>query len=321
MKKIIMINLIFKITFFFTFFIISNLYTKVSLANIVVISYESFNNKDFNIKTINDHIKILTSKKYFIYSTNNIVNLLNNSESLPDYSVAIIISSNNKQIVESIWPIFSKASLAFTLFIDPYVINSDKTYMSWDDINKLKNNGVEIGIRSSPKSIINDINLYKNKLKIDPSYYLYKEGIWSEKVIKILNNNNIKIAFTDNSGPISKNMEKYKLSRFNVAGKFSGVERFKTVLDTLPLELTDILPHGNTILNNPPLYGFTLLDEKHIPQCYTSNKNEADVTLINKNRVEVRTRVFLGTKARINCVSKNANNRLLWHGSLYWISK
>ena len=99
------------------------------------------------------------------------------------------------------------------------------------------------------------------------------------------------------------------------------LNRFKTVLDTLPLELTDILPHGNTILNNPPLYGFTLIDEQHIPQCYTSNKNKADVTLINKNRVEVRTKVFLGTKARINCVSKNANNRLLWHGSLYWISK
>ena len=193
--------------------------------------------------------------------------------------------------------------------------------MSWDDINTLKNNGVEIGVRSSPKNIINDINLYKNKLKIDPSYYLYKEGIWSEKVIKILDNNNIKIAFTDNSGPISKNMQKYKLSRFNVAGKFSGVERFKTVLDTLPLEISDILPQGNTILNNPPVYGFTLIDKKHIPQCYTNNKNKADVTLINKNRVEVRTKVFLASKARINCVSKNANNRLLWHGSLYWISK
>ena len=73
-----MISLIFKITFFFTFFFISNLYTKVTLANIVVISYESFNNKDFNIKTINDHINILTKNKYFIFSTNNIINLLNN---------------------------------------------------------------------------------------------------------------------------------------------------------------------------------------------------------------------------------------------------
>ena len=316
-----MISLIFKITFFFTFFFISNLYTKVTLANIVVISYESFNNKDFNIKTINDHIHILTKKKYFIFSTNNIINLLNNSESLPDYSVAIVISSNNKQIIDSIWPIFSKASLAFTLFIDPYLINRDKTYMSWDDINKLKNNGIEIGIRSSSRNIINDINLYKNKLNIDPVSYLYKEGIWSKKVIEILANNNIKIAFTDNSGPISKNMEKYKLSRFNVSGKFSNTERLKTVLDALPLEVTDILPQENTIINNPPLYGFTLTDEKNIPQCYTNNKNKADVIIINKNRVEVRTKFFSGSKARINCVSKNADDRLLWHGSLYWVRK
>lgn len=316
-----MISLIFKITFFFTFFFISNLYTKVTLANIVVISYESFNNKDFNIKTINDHINILTKNKYFIFSTNNIINLLNNSESLPDYSVAIVISSNNKQIIDSIWPILSKASLAFTLFIDPYLINRDKTYMSWDDINKLKNNGIEIGIRSSSRNIINDINLYKNKLNIDPVSYIYKEGIWSKKVIEILDNNNIKIAFTDNSGPISKNMEKYKLSRFNVSGKFSNTERLKTVLDALPLEVTDILPQENTIIDNPPLYGFTLTDEKNIPQCYTNNKNKADVIIINKNRVEVRTKFFSGSKARINCVSKNANNRLLWHGSLYWVRK
>jgi len=316
-----MISLIFKITFFFTFFFISNLYTKVTLANIVVISYESFNNKDFNIKTINDHINILTKNKYFIFSTNNIINLLNNSESLPDYSVAIVISSNNKQIIDSIWPILSKASLAFTLFIDPYLINRDKTYMSWDDINILKNNGIEIGIRSSSKNIINNMNLYKNKLNIDPVSYLYKEGIWSKKVIEILANNNIKIAFTDNSGPISKNMEKYKLSRFNVSGKFSNTERLKTVLDALPLEVTDILPQENTIIDNPPLYGFTLTDEKNIPQCYTNNKNKADVIIINKNRVEVRTKFFSGSKARINCVSKNANNRLLWHGSLYWVRK
>ena len=266
-------------------------------------------------------LNILTKKKYFIFSTNNIVNLINNSESLPDYSVAIVISSNNKQIIDSIWPILSKASLAFTLFIDPYLINRDKTYMSWDDLNKLKNNGIEIGIRSSSKNIINDINLYKNKLNSDPVSYLYKEGIWSKKVIEILANNNIKIAFTDNSGPISKNMEKYKLSRFNVSGKFSNTERLKTVLDALPLEVTDILPQENTIIDNPPLYGFTLTDEKNIPQCYTNNKNKADVIIINKNRVEVRTKFFSGSKARINCVSKNANNRLLWHGSLYWVRK
>ena len=106
-----------------------------------------------------------------------------------------------------------------------------------------------------------------------------------------------------------------------MARKFSNNERLKTVLETLPLEITNILPDGNKLIDNPPLYGFTLINEKQIPKCYTNNENKAEVNLIGKNRIEVRTKVFLGSKARINCVSKNANNRLTWHGSLYWVNE
>jgi hypothetical protein len=316
-----MIKLLFKITAFIYFLYINNFYTKVSFANIVVISYENFNNENLNVETVKNHIKILTKEKYFIFPTHNIIDLLTKSKTLPNYSVAITISSNKKQMITKIWPIFAKASLPFTLFIDPYVINKNNAYMSWKDINVLKNNGVEIGIRSSPKNIIKNINLYKNKLNINPTSYIYKKGIWSEEEISKLESNNIKIAFTDNSGPISKHMYKYRLPRFNVASKFSHNNRLETILDTLPLEVRDILPQGNTIKNNPPLYGFTLINEKHLPVCYTNNKNKAAVSIINKNRVEVRTREFLGSKVRINCISKNSNNRLLWHGSLYWINK
>jgi hypothetical protein len=316
-----MINLILKITIFILFLYINILYAKVSFANIVVISYESYNNENLNIEAINDHISILAKEKYFIFSTNIIAGLLTDSKILPDYSVAVIISSNKKQIINSIWPLFAKASLQFTLFIDPHLINKDKNYMSWDDIKILQNNGLEIGIRSSPNNISKEIILYKKKLNIEPITYLYKKGIWSENEIQILNKHNIKIAFTDNSGPISKKMGRYKLPRFNVSGKFSDTKRLQTVLETLPLEITDILPQGNTIINNPPLYGFTLINGSHIPTCYTNNNNKAEVSVINKNRVEVRTKQFNGLKARINCVSKDSNNRLLWHGSLYWSDK
>jgi len=316
-----MLNIILKITILNFFFYFSNVYTKISFANIVIISYENYNEEDFKIGSIIEHIKILTKKKYFIYPVNEITNLLNYTKSLPDYSYGLTIASNKKQIIKDIWPIFSKASLPFTLFIDPQNIDRNKSYMSWNDINILKNNGVEIGIRSSPKRILKDISLYKSKLNIDPVSYLYRRGIWSEDEIEILNNNDIKIAFTDNSGPISQTMNKYKLPRFNVSGKFSNNERLKTVLETLPLEITNILPDGNKLIDNPPLYGFTLINEKQIPKCYTNNKNKAVVNLIGKNRIEVRTKVFLGSKARINCVSKNANNRLTWHGSLYWVNE
>jgi hypothetical protein len=312
-------SLIFKIISFTTFLYLSSFITKITQANIVVIAYDNFSSKDLNLDIIDKHIKILNNKKYYVLTTNNIMGDALSSITLPDYSVAITITSNRKEIINNIWPSFAKASLPFTLFIDPHLISHDNN-MSWKDIKTLHNNGIEIGIRGTPKNIKNAIKLYKINLLIDPISYQYKLGIWSLEEIQLLKENNIKIAFGDKSGPVSLKMNRYKLPRFNISGKFSGIERLKTVLDTLPLEVSNILPAKNTLDNNPPSYGFTLLNKNQIPNCYTNNNNEAEIIIINNYRIEVRTKKFNGLKARINCISKDENNRLLWHGSLYWVN-
>jgi len=313
-------NFILKITFFITFLYISNFITKVSLGNIVVISYENTTNEKFDIGMFKEHIKILKQDKYYILSTNNIINAMLSTKILPNYSVAITVASNKIQIINTVWPILAKQSLPFTLFIEPNLIGNKKN-MSWNDINILHNNGVEIGIKGTPNNIKNSINLFKNNMSTKPSSYLYKLGIWSDKEIKILKENDIKIAFGDNSGPVSFKMNMYKLPRFNISGKFSNIKRLKTVLNSLPLEVSDVLPLNNTLNNNPPLYGFTLLNKNHKPNCYTNNNDKVEVIVLNETRIEVRSKKFTGSKARINCISLDSNNRLLWHGSLYWVHK
>ena len=66
-------NIILKITFFISLFYFSSLITKLSLANIVVIAYENFSNKDLNLNILNEHIEILNNKKYYVLTTNNII--------------------------------------------------------------------------------------------------------------------------------------------------------------------------------------------------------------------------------------------------------
>ena len=312
-------NLILRIISFTTLFYLSNFITKITQADIVVIAYENFSTKDLNLDIIDEHIKLLNNEKYYVLTTNNIIDAALTSKILPDYSVAITITSNKKQIISDFWPSLAKASLPFTLFIEPHLININNN-MTWENIKTLHNNGIEIGIIGTPINIKNSIKIYKKNLSIEPISYQYKLGIWSQEEIKILKENNIKIAFGDRSGPVSLNMDIYKLPRFNISGKFSNIERLKTVLDALPLEVINILPDNNTLGNNPPLYGFTLLNKKQIPNCYTNNNNQAEVIIVNNNRIEVRTKKFNGKKARINCIAKNANNRLLWHGSLYWVN-
>ena len=47
-----MFNIILKITILNFFFFFSNVYTKISFANIVIISYENYNEEDFNLASI-----------------------------------------------------------------------------------------------------------------------------------------------------------------------------------------------------------------------------------------------------------------------------
>ena len=132
-------NFILKITFCITLLYISNFITKVSLGNIVVISYENTTNEEFNIDMFKEHITILKQDKYYILSTNNIINAMLSTKILPNYSVAITIASNKLQIINTVWPILAKQSLPFTLFIEPNLIGNKKN-MSWNDINILHNN-------------------------------------------------------------------------------------------------------------------------------------------------------------------------------------
>ena len=298
---------------------LSSFITKITQANIVVLAYDNLSREDLNLDMIQKHIKILNNKKYYVHTTNSIISAALSLITLPDYSVAITITSNKKGIINNIWPLLAKASLPFTLFIDPHLISNNNN-MSWKDIKTLNNNGIEIGIRGTPNNIKSAIKLYKSSLSIDPTTYQYKLGIWSKEEIQILKENNIKMAFGDRAGPVSPKRNIYKLPRFNISGKFSDTERLKIVLDTLPLEISNILPVSNILVNNPPLYGFNLFKKNQIPNCYTNNNNQAEVFILNNDRIEVRTKKFNGSKARINCISKDANNRLLWHGSLYWVN-
>jgi hypothetical protein len=124
-------NIILKITFFIFLFYFSSLITKLCLANIVVISYENFSNKDLNFSMLNEHIKILNNKKYYVLTTNNIIDAAISSKILPNYAVAITITSNKKQIINNVWPLLSKKSLPFTLFIDPHLISNSDNNMTW----------------------------------------------------------------------------------------------------------------------------------------------------------------------------------------------
>ena len=127
-------NLVLKIISFTTFFFLSNFITKIAQADIVVIAYDNFSSESFNLEIIDKHIKLLIDKKYYVLTTSSIIEAAAVSQVLPNYSIAITITSNDKQIINNIWPSLARASLPFTLFIDPHLINNNNN-MSWKELS------------------------------------------------------------------------------------------------------------------------------------------------------------------------------------------
>ena len=94
-------SLLVKAIYLITCFYLSNFIIKAAQADIVVVAYDNFSNKGFDLEVIDKHIKLLNNKKYYVLSTNTIIDAISSTKILPNYSVAITITSNKKQIINA----------------------------------------------------------------------------------------------------------------------------------------------------------------------------------------------------------------------------
>ena len=64
-------SLLVKAIYLITCFYLSNFIIKVAQADIVVVAYDNFSNKGFDLEVIDKHIKLLNNNKYYVLSTKN----------------------------------------------------------------------------------------------------------------------------------------------------------------------------------------------------------------------------------------------------------
>ena len=92
------------------------------------------------------------------------------------------------------------------------------------------------------ESILNAQEEIKKNLDILPSIFSYPYGENSIKTKFILKNIGFKLAFTQNSGPISIYSDPYFLPRFPINSEFGSMQRFKMLINTKPLGIFNFSP-------------------------------------------------------------------------------
>ena len=289
------------------------------------------------IDQLNDHINELTKDKYNILSLDYIVDTIINDGDLPDNTIGISIDDADKSFFDVGWPLFKKNSIPVTLFVTTGTIaNNNKSYLNWDQIRKLKSEGVTIGAHSHTHAHMPDLNIEEIRKEIElsnkiflkelgeiPTLFAYPYGETNIEIIDLIKEYKFKVAFGQHSGIINETSNMYYLPRFSLNEKYGEIDRVKFAASSKGLGVYDFIPVNQTITENPPFIGFSLLDEKltNSLNCFIFDmKGQVDREIYKFNeRIEIRlSRELSKGRSRMNCTAKDSNGDWRWFGHQFY---
>ena len=327
---------------FFNFIMISLAYSSNIKNSATVFMYHKFGVSKYpstsvTIEQLKDHIAEIKKDKYNILTLDFIVDTIINDGDLPDNTVGISIDDADKSFLEVGWPLFKENNIPVTLFVTTGTItNNNKSYLNWDQIRMLKNEGVVIGAHSHTHAHMPDLKIEDIRKEIElsnkiflkelgeiPSLFAYPYGETNSEIIKLIKEYKFKVAFGQHSGIINETSNMYYLPRFSLNEKYGEIERVKFAASSKGLGVYDFIPTNPTINDNPPFIGFSLLDDKlsNSLNCFIFDMNgqvEREIYKFNE-RVEIRlSRELSKGRSRINCTAKDTNGYWRWFGHQFY---
>jgi len=237
------------------------------------------------------------------------------------------------------WPILKKDKIPFILFVSTEAVGKNG-YMSWEEIIEIsKEDLVFIGNHSHSheylvkykfeefeEDILKSIELFEKNLGFNSKFFSYPFGEYSLEQKKYISNN-FDYAFGQHSGVIDLNKDKYELPRFPINEKYGDLERFKFLINLLPIQYKNIIPEEKFLLNvnNPPELVIEFFnDQPNIDKinCFSNEGGEWKNSQLKykKNKIEVIFKEkFLPRRGRINC-SMQDKDGWRWFGSQFTLN-
>ena len=247
--------------------------------------------------------------------------------------ILITIDDGFESFYLEAWPHLKKNKIPFILFISTEPVGK-KGYMTWDQIKEIEiEKFVFIGHHSHTHNylidgthdiFIEDIKkankIFLKELGYIPNLFSYPFGEYS-KFMRDYISQNFDYAFGQHSGVIDVNKDKFELPRFPINENYGDLKRFKSVINSFPLEYDQLFPKEKKLTKNtnPPEFKVKFFKEqKNIKNvnCYSNELNEwkKSNTNFNNHILTIKFRgPFSPRRGRINC-SLNDNGKWRWFG-------
>jgi poly-beta-1,6-N-acetyl-D-glucosamine N-deacetylase len=310
---------------------------------VLSIMYHRFNESKYPSTNIqmNIFIKHVELIKELNYSFINPVEFQTDFNS-PKKSKKILLTIDDafQSFYDVAWPYLRKNKIPFILFVSTKPVGN-RGYMTWDQIKEIENekfafighhsHSHEYLIEKSNHEFLDDMrqanNIFKEKIGYIPKLFSYPFGEYSEFMRNYISEN-FNYAFGQHSGVIDVNKEKFQLPRFPINENYGKIERFKSIVETYPLEYKYLTPIEKKIIkkNNPPKFSVKFFEnQKNIKDinCYSNegNKWKKSIIKFNNNILTIDFKeAFKPRRGRVNC-SLNDNGKWRWFGTQFLIAE
>ncbi len=296
--------------------------------------YHRFNEKKYPSTNIQmdifkEHINIIRNSGYNFLNANLLPKVF--SEEKLEKKILLTIDDGYNSFYENAWPYLKENKIPFLIFISTEAIGKNG-YMDWKKIKDIEQyDFVTIGNHSHShdylvnfsfnefeQDIIKSIEIFNSKLGYNPIFFSYPFGEWSS-IQKRFISKYFDFAFGQHSGVIDLNKDKYELPRFPINEKYGDLERFKFLVELLPLQYKKVFPEDKLIIkNNPPEMEVEFFEEQNINNinCFSNEGEGWDNSKleINNNILKITFRDKFNTRrGRINCSIKD-NVGWRWFG-------
>ncbi len=309
---------------------------------ILALMYHRFEENKYpstNIKIdiFQKHLNIIKENRFSILNPKNFE--LEFNKVSKEKKILITIDDAFSSFYINAWPILKKDKIPFILFLSTESVGK-KGYMNWDEILEIsKEDFVFIGNHSHSheylvkyeferfkEDIVKSIKIFENKLGFNSKFFSYPFGEYTLEQKKYISKN-FDYAFGQHSGVIDLNKDKYELPRFPINEKYGDLERFKFLINLLPIQYKNITPEEKFLLdtNNPPklvIEFFANQPKIDKINCFSNEGGEWKNSQLKykKNKVEVIfAEKFLPRRGRINC-SMQDGDVWRWFGSQFTLN-
>lgn len=291
------------------------------------------------------HMAWLADNQYRLVSMDEVLELLDKGDSLPDKTAVITFDDGYTSIYSAAWPVLKKYNWPFTVFVNSqHHDEKNSQYMSWEQLREMAKAGVTIGNHSVShghmirqqkgekmaawrKRMQREIEGAQKRIDQEvgrqPKIFAYPFGEHNAALEKLTADLGY-IAFAQHSGPIASSDSLQALPRFPFGGVYGDLKDFALKASSLPMPLKDVrvvdsknqplqdalLPEGTPKVTMIIDAEKALLDKM---SCFYSGKPAS--TEVREGRLHVsNSSIIPAGRSRFNCTVPEK-------GRFYWLSR